>query len=75
MPFRFVLFTLKGQVIVNGASGKLDFLVGARAAAGFPGPKDHQEGKNKDYEKGKECCLSSAEEVGEDGRDSDENAT
>lgn len=61
MPFNFVFFTLKCQVIINGSSGKLDFLVDAGAAAGFPGPKGHQKRKDKEDEKEEEYRPSSIE--------------
>lgn len=73
-PFRTVFVALEGNVVLNGATGELDFLVGAGAEGGGVGPEGHEDRENGYESEEDEGFLSTTEQVGQKARDSDDGA-
>lgn len=74
-PFSLVLLALEGDVMLNRTTGQLDLAVGAGTEGGGICPEGDQEGENQNDSKEDECLLSSAKQVGQKTRDTDQDGT
>jgi len=74
-PFSLILLALEGDVVLNRTTGQLDLAVGAGTEGGGISPEGDQEGENQNDSKEDESLLSSAKQVGQKTRDTDQDGT
>lgn len=72
-PLGLVFGALEGNVVLDGTTGQLHLLVGARAEGGGKGPVGDQQGEDEDEGKEEPGLLAATEETGDESGNTDED--